>query len=306
MRRKLPSMQALLCFEAAARHESYTRAAQELALTQSAVSRQITLLEDFVKIKLFRRAKHGVSLTAAGKDYANNINRHLDSIERDTRDVISSQQEDGGVIRLAVVPTFATQWLIPRLPDFTQHHPNVVVHIETSTRPFMFSDSVMDAALYTGTPTQIANWPGTRAMQLMEENVIPVCSPAFLKHRTGKHLPVRPKVLSKWPLLQQSTRPEGWRHWFSVMGTPNPDALAGPRFELFSMLAVAAKHSLGVALMPQLLVADELKRGELVIACKHALIGERHYYFVTPTPAPLRGVVQQFEQWLRSHAGTSP
>lgn len=302
MRRKIPSMQSLLCFEAAARHESYTRAAQELALTQSAISRQITLLEDFLEIKLFRRAKHGVSLTSGGRDYAQNINRHLDSIERDTRDVISSKKEDGGVIRLAVVPTFATQWLIPRLSDFSENHHDIVVHIETRTRPFMFSDNVMDAALFAGTPTQISNWAGTKAIMLMDETVIPVCSPVFLQSHTGKIRPVSPKALAAWPLLQQSTRPEGWRHWFSAMGVENSDALAGPRFELFSMLAAAAKHGLGVALMPKLLIADELARGELVIACNRVLAGERQYYFVTPTQAPIRGVVTRFQNWLVSKA----
>ena len=117
MRRKIPSTQALICFEAAARHESYTRAAQELALTQSAVSRQITALEDFLGMALFRRTRHGVALTPAGADYARQIARQLDTMERDTLDAMA-RQGLGGSLQLAAVPTFATVWLFPRLPDF--------------------------------------------------------------------------------------------------------------------------------------------------------------------------------------------
>ena len=302
MRRKIPSIQALLCFEAAARHESYTRAAQELSLSQSAVSRQITLLEDFLATQLFRRTRHGVSLTAAGQDYARHIGQRLDAIERDTRDVMSGQG-GGGVIHLAAVPSFATHWLIPRLPDLARVHPDIVVHIETRTRPFLFADGVMDAALYAGTPAQVANWPGTRADVLMEEEVVPVCSPALLKQRSGAKRPLPPQALADWPLLQQSTRPEGWRHWFDAMGVEAPEALAGPRFELFSMLSMAAQHGLGVALMPRLLIAAELARGELVVACERPLRGERHYCLITPAHTPTRTVVQQFRAWLLAQAG---
>ena len=302
MRRKIPSIQALLCFEAAARHESYTRAAQELALSQSAVTRQVAQLEDFLQTRLFRRTRHGVSLTPAGQDYARHIGQRLDAIERDTRDIMSGQG-GGGVIHLAVVPSFATHWLIPRLSDLARVHPDITVHIETRTRPFLFADGVMDAALYAGTPAQVANWPGTRADVLMEEEVVPVCSPELLRaHRA----PLSAQALARLPLLQQSTRPEGWRHWFDAMGVQAPEALAGPRFELFSMLAVAAKHGLGVALMPRLLIAGELARGELAVACERPLRGQRHYCFITPTQTPERAVVTRFRAWLLAQAAPPP
>ena len=313
MRRKIPSIQALLCFEAAARHESYTRAAQELALSQSAVTRQIAQLEDFLQTRLFRRTRHGVSLTPAGQDYARHIGQRLDAIERDTRDIMSGH-DGGGVIHLAVVPSFATHWLIPRLSDLARTHPDITVHIETRTRPFLFADGVMDAALFAGTPAQVANWPGTRADVLMEEEVIPVCSPELLRaHRAGggakprsrrdaASAPLTAQALARLPLLQQSTRPEGWRHWFDAMGVEAPEALAGPRLELFSMLAVAAKQGLGVALMPRLLIGGELARGELVVACARPLRGQRHYCFITPTQTPERGVVTRFRAWLLAQA----
>lgn len=181
MRRVLPSTQALACFESAARHISYTKAAQELSLTQSAVSRQIIALEEFLGLALFRRTRHGVLLTDAGRHYATQVGRWLQGLERDTLDLMSHQGE-GGPINLAAVPTFATRWLLPRLPQLAQQHPDITVHIDVQTRPFLFADTVFDAALYAGTPGQVERWPGVQAQWLMDEEVVPVCSPQLLYH----------------------------------------------------------------------------------------------------------------------------
>ena len=293
MRRKIPSLQALACFEAAARHESYTRAAQELALTQGAVSRQITALEEFVGVALFRRTRHGVALTERGAEYAAQVAPRLQALEQDTLDVMSAQGR-GGTLHLAAVPTFATRWLIPRLPDLARLHPQVTVHIETRTRPFMFSDTEFDAALYAGTPEQVARWAGTHAVRLLAEDVLPVCSPQLLDGRDE----LTPQAIAELPLLQQSTRPGAWRQWFDAAGVAAPLALAGPRYELFSMTAAAAAHGLGVALVPRLLIETELARGELVVACDLPLKGEPAYYLVTPLRPDERPVVKSFRHWL--------
>ena len=273
------------------------RSAQELVLTQSAVSRQVTLLEDFLGLKLFRRTRHGVALTPAGMDYARQIGQRLDGLERDTLDTMT-RQGTGGHLTLAAVPTFATHWLIPRLAQLAQSHPDITVHIDTRTRPFLFADTAFDAALYTGTPEQVRNWPGTRADKLLDEEVVPVCSTQLMAGRA--HL--TPKALAQLPLLQQSTRPEGWRQWFDAMGVSAPNALGGPRYELFSMLAVAATHHLGVALMPRLLIAGELARGELVVACPKALRGTRGYYLITPDVGPEPEVLTRFRTWVQQEA----
>ena len=305
MRRPIPSTQALACFEASARHESYTRAAQELALTQSAVSRQVIALEEFVGVALFRRTRHGVSLTPAGALYAKKVRGWLQGLERDTLDLMSHQGQ-GGTVNLAAVPTFATRWLMPRLPLLARQHPDITVHIEVQTRPFLFADTVHDAALYAGTPEQVGNWPGVQVLKLMDEDVVPVCSPTVLGKAAARDLgrawqPVAPEGLARRPLLQQSTRPYGWQQWFQSVGVDAPRALDGPRYELFSMLAVAASHGLGVALIPPMLVEAELARGELVVACAQPLRGERSYYLVTPngTPAPALGL---FSAWLSEMA----
>lgn len=297
MRRKIPPLQTLVCFDAAARHESYTRAAQELALTQSAVSRQVGALEAFLGVALFRRTRHGVALTASGAAYARQIARRLEAMERDTLDAMAHQGE-GGSLSLAAVPTFATRWLVPRLRGFAALQPDVVVHIETRTRPFLFADAEFDAALYAGTPAQVENWAGTRALLLMHEDVVPVCSPSLLPH--GKA--VSPAAIARMPLLQQSTRPDGWRQWFDAQQVDAPTARGGPRYELFSILAAAASHGLGVALMPTMLVADELARGELVVACPRALSAERSYYLVTPERADQRPLLKLFSDWLLAQA----
>jgi len=297
MRRKIPPLQTLVCFDAAARHESYTRAAQELALTQSAVSRQVGSLETFLGVALFRRTRHGVALTASGAAYARQIARRLEAMERDTLDAMAHQGE-GGSLSLAAVPTFATRWLVPRLRGFAALQPDVVVHIETRTRPFLFADAEFDAALYAGTPAQVENWAGTRALLLMHEDVVPVCSPSLLPH--GKA--VSPAAIAQMPLLQQSTRPDGWRQWFDAQQVDAPNARGGPRYELFSILAAAASHGLGVALMPTMLVADELARGELVVACPRALSAERSYYLVTPERADQRPLLKLFSDWLLGQA----
>jgi DNA-binding transcriptional LysR family regulator len=307
MRRTLPSTQALACFEAAARHESYTRAAQELALTQSAVSRQITALEDFLGVPLFKRTRHGVALTLAGTHYARQVRQRLQALERDTLELMAHQGH-GGALTLAAVPTFATRWLIPRLVQFAALYPDTVVHIDTRTRPFLFADTGFDAALYAGTPEQVAQWPGTQAQWLLPEDVVPVCSPRLLEAAMPRDLgrayqPVTAEALAQLtqlPLLQQSTRPYGWRQWFDAMGVAAPRALDGPRYELFSMLAVAAAHGLGVALIPPLLIEAELARGDLVVACLQPLRGERAYYLVSPVQAqPQSPVLTAFSAWLR-------
>lgn len=292
MRRKLPSTQALNCFESAARHQSFTRAAQELALTQGAVSRQVAALEDFVGVALFKRSQHGMTLTPAGEGYARQVARQLDDLERDTLDLMGRQGQ-GESLTLAAVPTFATRWLIPRFPSLVREQPQLQVHIETRTRPFLFSDTGIDAALYAGSPAQIRQWAGTHATLLFPEDVLPVCSPALL---AGAH-EISPEGLAAMPLLQQATRLEAWRDWFDAQGIHAPRAMAGPRYELFSMQAAAASCGLGVALVPTLLIQAELASGALVVACPRPLRGQRAYYLVEPD-LPAKAALACFKQWL--------
>ncbi|WP_406820536.1 LysR family transcriptional regulator [Pseudomonas sp. KnCO4] len=292
MRRKIPSTAALVCFEAAARNESFTKAAQELALTQGAVCRQIAGLEAFLNVELFRRSRRGVKLTEAGLSYSRQVAAQLDAVERDTLSVM--RQQGANVIELAVVPTFGTQWLLPRLKDFQQRHPEVTVNLTNRTRPFLFADTTFDAAIYFGD----GDWSGTQSHRLMGENPVPVCSPALL-HGQGT---LEPQRIAELPLLQQSTRPYAWRQWFSSIGMNVERDMTGPRYELFSMLAQAAMHEMGIALIPPFLIQRELEEGRLVVANRHALSSDKAYYLMIPERKVESASLRAFRDWLVGQA----
>lgn len=293
MRRKIPSTAALSAFESAARHQSYTKAADELALTQSAVCRQIAALEDFLGVKLFRRSRRGVVLTDAGVTYSRNVTARLDEVERDTLDLMAKGGA-GGALELGVVPTFATKWLLPRIASFAQTHPGISVNLTARTRPFLFDETQFDAAIHAGTTA----WPGTEGVFLMREKLVAVCSPRLIAPRTT----VTRAQWRQYPLLQPSTRPYAWRDWFASAGIQVDNDMAGPRFELYSMLAEAAIHGMGMALIPRLLIEDELARGVLVQVARHEYLSDRAYYLIYPERKSENGALTAFRAWLVEQA----
>ena len=296
MRRKIPSTAALAAFEAAARHQSYTRAAEELAVTQSAVCRQIASLEAFVGLPLFRRGQRGVLLTEAGKRYARSVAARLDAVERDTLDLMAQAgQEQGGALELAVVPTFATQWLLPRLGRFQAAHPGITLHFTPRTRPFLFNDEApFDAALQPCA----APWPGTQGLALLPEDLIAVAAPGLLAGR-----PVRRAAdVARLPLLQASTRPDGWRQWFEAQGLQVEQAMVGPRMELFSMLTEAAAQGLGAALVPRLLVEGALASGRLLQLLPFEQPSGRTYHLLYPPHKAGLPALQALAGWLQAQA----
>ncbi|MGG5870332.1 LysR family transcriptional regulator [Pseudomonas peli] len=288
MRRKIPSTAALIAFESAARHQSFTKAAQELSLTQGAVCRQIAALEAFLNIELFRRSRRGVVLTEAGQSYARRVAGQLDAVERDTLAVMG--QQGAMSIELAVVPTFGTQWLLPRLKDFQRLHPEITVNLTNRTRPFLFADTEFDAAVYFGD----GDWSGTQAHLLMRENPMPVCSPALLAGQAA----LNAEQIATLPLLQQTTRPYAWRQWFNAQGVSTVRDMTGPRYELFSMLAQAAMHEMGVALIPPFLIRRELDEGRLVIAAPLSLPTDKAYYLMIPERKLESAALLLLRDWL--------
>jgi DNA-binding transcriptional LysR family regulator len=289
MRRKIPQTAWLTAFESAARHQSYTKAATELALTQSAVCRQIGALEEFLGgVRLFRRSSRGVALTESGQRYAHAVARRLDEVEQDTLELMSRGAE-GGSLELAVVPTFGTRWLVPRLPAFAQRHPGVRVHLSAQSRPFLFEGTPFDAAIYAGE----MQWPGTEGVFLLRESLAAVCRPGFVPSRK-----LRAADWARLTLLQQSTRPYGWRQWFAGQGLQVEGDMAGSRFELFSMLIEAAIHGLGVALVPPFLIEDELKRGLLVEVGGGFRTSGLSYYLVHPEASAENPALVAFRGWL--------
>jgi len=298
MRRKLPSTGALEAFEAAARHQSFTKAAEELSVTQSAICRQVAALESFLDVRLFRRTRRGVMLTEAGLDYSRSVGARLDEVERDTLELMARGGR-GSSLELAVVPTFGTRWLLPRLPAFQRAHPHVAVHLSSRTRPFLFADTPFDAAIHAG-ETGSAAWPGTEKRFLMSESLIAVASPALPALAAG-----RPQGAADWarlPLLQQSTRPYAWRQFFEGLGLAVPQPMAGPRLELFSMLTEAAVHGMGVALTPPFFVQEELAQGRLLDIAPRPVGGQRAYSLIWPEEKAELPALRAFADWLQAEA----
>jgi DNA-binding transcriptional LysR family regulator len=294
MRRKIPSTAALVAFEAAARHQSFTLAGDELALTQSAIGRQIASLEELVGVKLFRRTRRGVALTPAGAQYSRTVRQRLGEVEQDAFE-LASRGSGGGSIDLGVVPTFATHWLVPRLCRFHAEHPEVYVNLHVRTRPFLFEEAGLDAAIHAGQ----GGWPGTHADLLMPEPMLVVCAPAMI----GRRKRPSPADIASMPLIQMTTRPDAWRRWFRAYGIAAEGDLAGPRVELFSMAVQAAIYGLGAALVPEYVVQDELQRGLLSSPMRGSSASGLAYFFIYPegneSPVPLL----HFRDWLMREVG---
>jgi len=297
MRRKIPSTAALTAFEAAARHQSYTKAADELAVTQSAVCRQVAGLEEFLGVRLFRRSRRGVALTEAGLAYSRVVAARLDEVERDTLELMARGAE-GATLELGVVPTFATKWLLPRLPSFMQRHPGIGVNLTSRARPFLFDDSGLDAAIHAGE----AKWPGTEGVFLMHEQLVAVCHPRLIAPKTT----LTKADWRRQPLLQLGTRPYAWRQWFASMGLEVEGDLSGPRLELFSMLIEAAIQGMGIALIPPFLVEDELKRGLLIKASHHIFPSDRSYHLIYPEGQAENAALMAFRAWIVEQAQGAP
>ena len=293
MRRKIPNTWALLAFEACARHESFTKAALELSLTHSAVCRQIAGLEEFLGVSLFHRSKRGVSLSDAGRTYSRQVALRLNALERDTLDLMAHRGR-GGSLELAVLPTFATRWLMPRLASFQRAHPDISINFTASTRPFLFDETEFDAVIHCGP----AVWPGVASHTLMQENLVPVCSPALI----APQLAISAEHIWHYPLLQQTTRPYVWRQWFESLGVKVEHDLAGPRYELFSMLGQAAMQQMGICLMPPFLIEDELKSGALMIPLAHPFMSGNTYRLMYPQDKASSPALSLFRDWLLEQA----
>ena len=289
-----PSLAALQAFEAAARLESFTRAAEELHLTQGAVSRQVAGLEAALGLQLFERIRQRIVPTEAGRAYAAEIRDILSRLQTATLSTMAMKNV-GGTLSLALLPTFGTRWLIPRLPDFFARHPEIAIDFSTRIVPFDFAREPFDAAIHFGDPT----WPGTEAHRLMGEMIVPGASPAFLA-REGI---TAPEDLVRVPLLRQATRPQGWAEWFEAQGLDPETARPGPRFEQFAMVAQAAVAGLGVAVVPRFLIEDELKSGQLVIPFDRPVESRQSYWLVYPTAQGERPALKSFRDWLLQAVG---
>ncbi|MCM2292743.1 LysR family transcriptional regulator [Allorhizobium sp. BGMRC 0089] len=286
-RRFLPSTAALVTLDAVARLGSFSAAAEELNLTQGAVSRQIQTLEEQMKTTLFLRQGRGVTLTAEGNHFHQKTRDALALIQQAALTAMTGGRNRS--LDLAILPTFGTRWLMPRIPRFVARHPEITLNFATRIGQFDFDTQGLDAAIHIGKP----NWPGATAVFLMDETVAPVCSPDFLK----RHAITGPEDLLSLPLIQMQSRPNAWDYWFETHGikaTPLP----AMGFEQFMNVAQACIAGLGIALMPLFLIQPELSSGQLVLASEHRVKSQSQYYLVSPDNRPISAPLAAFSQWL--------
>ncbi|MGH8815089.1 LysR substrate-binding domain-containing protein [Achromobacter pestifer] len=298
MRNGIPNLSALQAFEASARLGSFSRAAEELSLTHSAVYRQVASLESRLGVQLFTRVRRRIVLTDHGAEYAGRIRHHLDQIEKDTFGLVS-RTGMGRSIHIAVVPTLATTWLIPRLADFQREHADITVSLSVRTLPFQFKDQPFDGALYHGDGL----WPGTQGGLLFpERELVPVCAPD-LAARAARATDTGTSVLAGMTHLHLASRPDAWRQWYGANNhLYGPQAAGGPRYELFTMVMAAVQAGLGVGLMPRFLAQPALDQGTLKMPVPQSLMVSQGYYFGYPQRSERSDALKLFESWLKSAA----
>ncbi|MFQ5785877.1 MAG: transcriptional regulator GcvA [Alphaproteobacteria bacterium] len=288
MTRRLPPLNALRAFEAAARHLSFTRAAQELNVTQAAISHQVKALEDRLGVLLFRRINRALLLTDAGQAYLPPVRDAFDRLAEATARLHA--QDSRGALTVSVLPSIATKWLVPRLGRFREAQPDIDVRIAPSLHLTDFAREDVDVALRYGRGV----WPGLRADRLMTEDIFPICSPKLLD---GPHPLRAPADLRHYTLLHDEGHGD-WRVWLLAAGIDDIDPTRGTVFTDSGMLVQAAVEGQGVALGRSALAADDLAAGRLVRPFDVSLPAEFAYYLVCPEASAGRPKIAAFRDWL--------
>lgn len=291
VRRLLPPMASLHAFAAAARTDSFSRAAAEIGLTQGAVSRQVAQLEQWVGRRLFHRRGRRVALNADGRAYAAAVAPALAAIRRATRDALAPAEL---IVELAVLPGFGMRWLAPRLPGLSAAHPDIVVNLTARSDEFDLREEMFDAAIHFGRP----EWPDGRLDLLFDERSVPVVSPSHAGDLRD------PADLARLPLLSLRSRPDAWRSWFERWGDGTTAPAGATVFDQFLMMAQAVVAGAGAALLPQFLIEPELSEGSLVIPFEGAMESEYGYYLVRPASAST-AATDTFAEWLLSEAASA-
>ena len=286
---ELPSLTALTAFEATLRHKSFTGAAKELSRTQGAVSRQVALLEAHIGRDLFHREHPRLRPTRAAVEFGSKVAQLLGRLQAAVVDARESGPTTD-VLHLALLPTFGTTWLIPRIPSFLAEHPDVSVQFTTSLRAFDFDSGDIDAAIHYGSAT----WPGGRTEKLMPEEVVAVCAPSL----AGSV--VSAGDLADETLLQLVSRPNAWKQWLEAHGVDTVDGRRGPRFEHHMMVVEAARAGLGYALLPDFVADPLLAKNELALALPDSRFATtRSYWLVYPERSLELPALIAFRAWLR-------
>lgn len=291
MTARLPSLNGLRAFEAAARHLSFTLAASELNVTQTAISHQIRRLEEELGIRLFVRQNRALALTAEARDYLPGVRAAFNDLRLATDRLL--RKDDDKVLTVSTLASLAAKWLLPRLTDFQEHHPGIDVRITTSTSLVDFQRDNVDAAIRYGR----GQWPGLRADWLMADELFPVCSPSLL--RGDKPLRCPEDLKSHMLLHTSNANSDDWRLWLTAAGLPADIAgQPGITFDMIFMTIQAAIDGIGVAMGRTSYVQDDIAKGRLVVPFKIALPADAGFYLVAPEGRREAPKLAAFREWM--------
>ena len=296
---RLPSLNGLRAFEAAARHLSFTQAASELNVTQTAISHQIRRLEEELGVRLFVRQNRALTLTPEARDYLPGVRAAFNDLRLATDRLLRKDNEH--VLTVSTLASLAAKWLLPRLSSFQEAHPGIDVRITTSTALVDFKSGDVDAAIRYGR----GNWPGLRADWLTADEMFPVCSPALL---TGSKPLKCPQDLEHQTLLHSSGGyDDDWRLWLTAADLPtNISKQPGLTFDLVLMTVQAAIDGIGVAMGRTSYVQGDIAKGRLVVPFKITLPVNAGFYLVSPEARPDPPKLAAFRQWLGASVRNKP
>ncbi|QQO34931.1 transcriptional regulator GcvA [Bradyrhizobium diazoefficiens] len=289
MTARLPSLNGLRAFEAAARHLSFTLAASELNVTQTAISHQIRRLEEELGIRLFIRQNRALALTPEARDYLPGVRAAFNDLRLATDRLL--RKDDDKVLTVSTIASLAAKWLLPRLTDFQEAHPGIDVRITTSTSLVDFQRDNVDAAIRYGR----GQWAGLRADWLMADELFPVCSPSLLR---GDEPLRTPGDLKDYVLLHTNSG-DDWRLWLTAAGLPTDiSRQPGLTFDMTFVTIQAAIDGMGVAMGRTSYVRDDIAKGRLVVPFKIALPADAGFYLVSPEGRREAPKLAAFRQWM--------
>jgi LysR family glycine cleavage system transcriptional activator len=292
MLKRLPPLNSLKAFESAARHLSFTKAADELFVTQAAVSHQIKSLESFLSMKLFHRKNRSLLLTEEGQSYFHDLRDIFVHLQEATQRLVALGTK--GAITIATPPSFASQWLVPRLHQFSAQHSDIDVRIKAVDADEGFLDDSVDIAVFYGR----GSWSGLASTKLLSEYLTPMCSPRLLER--GKPLGSL-EDLSQHTLLHDNTR-IAWKNWLSAFGIKNINVNQGPIFSHTMLVLQAACIGQGVALSDTVLAKPEIESGRLICPFNEKIESKLSHYLVCKESQVEQSKIKVFSEWMLSQA----